>query len=134
MYPHVLSKVLIWVKTHGYRGIEFEEWDEHVWVFIRCYDKNVLRRVFVAILNRFSSNVTEEAIVLRRVIDDIGTNALVVFQCTPGHMGWLRRMSHIWVMRISRNSWSTRSLTCACSSGVSSEEDPASLALWNTTP
>ena len=71
MYPRFLSKVFTCAKAHGYCGIELVERGEHIWVFIRCWDINQFRRVCVPILDRFSSNVNEEVVVLGCIIDAI---------------------------------------------------------------
>ena len=78
MYPGILSKVFTWAKAHGYCGIEFVERGENIWVFIRCWDNNQFRRVCMAILDRFSSNVKEEVVVLGRIIDVNGPDVRVV--------------------------------------------------------
>ena len=78
MYLRILGKVFTWAKAHSYCGIEFVERGEHMWVFIRCWDSNQFRRVCVAILDRFSSNVKEEVVVLGRIIDAIGPDVRVV--------------------------------------------------------
>ena len=83
MYSRILSKVFTWAKAHGCCGIEFEERGEHVWAFIRCWDNSQFRRVCVSVLDRFSSNVNEEVVVLGRIIDALGLNVRVV----PVHGG-----------------------------------------------
>ena len=74
MYPRILSKVFTWAKAHGYCGIEFVEGGEHIRVLLRWWDNNQFRRLCVAVLDRFSSNVNEEVVVLGRIIDAIGPN------------------------------------------------------------
>ena len=78
MYPRILSKVFTWAKAHGYCGIEFVEPVEHIRVFIRCWDNNQFRRVCVAFLDWFASNVNEEVVVLGRINDEIGPDVRVV--------------------------------------------------------
>ena len=78
LYPSILSKIFTWAKTHGYCGIEFEERGEHIWVFFRCWNNSQFRRVCVSILDRFSSNVKEEVIVLGRILDAVRPNVLKV--------------------------------------------------------
>ena len=78
IYRRILSKVLTWVKTHGYCCIEFEERGEHTWAFIRCWDDSQFRRVCVSILDRFSRNANGEVIVLERIIDALGPNVRVI--------------------------------------------------------
>ena len=78
MYPRVLSKLFNWVKAHGFCGREFVKGGEHIWVFIRCRDNSQFRQVYVAILDRFSSTLNEEVVVLGRIIDAIGPDVRVV--------------------------------------------------------
>ena len=51
---------------------------EHTWVFLRCWDNSQFRRVCVAVLDRFSGNVSEEVVALGRIIDAIGLYVHVV--------------------------------------------------------
>ena len=51
---------------------------EHIWVFLRCWDGSQFRRVCVAVLDRFSGNVSEEVVVLGRIVDAIGPDVRVV--------------------------------------------------------
>ena len=78
MYPRILKKAFAWAQLHGYCGVEFVEQGEHTWVFLRCWDSSQFRRVCVAVLDRFSGNVSEEVVVLGRIIDAIGPDVRVV--------------------------------------------------------
>ena len=78
MYPCILNRVFTWSKAHGYCGVEFGERSEYVWALLLCWDNNQFRRVCVSILNRFSSNMSEEMVELGRVIDALGLNVRVV--------------------------------------------------------
>ena len=78
MYPRILKKAFTWAQLHGYCGVEFVEQGEHTWVFLRCWDSSQFRPVCVAVLDRFSGNVSEEAVVLGRFIDAIGPAVRVV--------------------------------------------------------
>ena len=78
MYPRILKKAFIWAQLHGYCGVEFVEQGEHTWVFLRCWDSSKFRRVCVAVLDRLSGNVSEEVVVLGRIIDSIGPDVRVV--------------------------------------------------------
>ena len=78
MYPRILKKVFTWARAHGYCGIEFVEEGDHTWVFLRCWDSSQFRRVCVAVLGRFSGDVSEEVAVLGRIIDAIGPDVRVV--------------------------------------------------------
>ena len=99
MYPRILSKVFTWAKAHGYCGIEFVERCEHIWVFIRCWDNNQIRRVCGAILDRFSSNVNEGVVVLGRIIDSVGPDVRVVSVQDGPHdtCGGLRKLLGQWI-------------------------------------
>ena len=78
MYPRILKKAFTWAQLHGYCGVEFMEEGEHTWVFLRCWDNSQFRRVCVAVLDRFSGNVSEEVVALGRIIDAIGPDVHVV--------------------------------------------------------
>ena len=76
--PRILSKVFTWAKTHGYCGVEFEERSQQIWAFVRCWDNSQFCRVCVSILSCSSSIVSEEVVVLGRIIDALGANVRVV--------------------------------------------------------
>ena len=78
MCPRILKKDFTWAQLHGYRGAEFVKEGEHTWVFLRCWDSSQFRRVCVAVLDRFSGDVSEEVAVLGRIIDAIGPNVRMV--------------------------------------------------------
>ena len=65
-------------KTLGYCSVEFEERGKHIWLFILCSDYSQIRRVCVSDLDRLSSNVNEEMVVLGAIIDALGPNFRVV--------------------------------------------------------
>ena len=74
----IFSNVFTWAKSHGYCGIEFDQRGEHVWAFIRCWENSQFLPVCVSVLDRFSSSVNEEVVVLGRIIDAHGLNVRVV--------------------------------------------------------
>ena len=78
MYPRILKKTFTWAQLHGYCGVEFVEQGEYTWVFLRGWDSSQFRRLCVAVLDRFSGNVSEEVVVLGRIIDAIGPDVRVV--------------------------------------------------------
>ena len=78
MYPQILKKAFTWAQLHGYCGVELVEQSEYTWVFLHCWDSSKFRRVCVAVLDRFSGNVSEEAVVLGRIIDAIGPDVRVL--------------------------------------------------------
>ena len=78
MYPRILARVFVWVKGHGKCSIEFEERGSEIWVIVRTWEKSTFRRVWVAVLSRFSENTTLEATVLGKILDAAGPNTAVV--------------------------------------------------------
>ena len=78
MYPRILKKTFTWAQLHGYCGVEFVEESEHTWVFLRCWDSSQFRRVCVAVLDRFSGDVSEEVVALGPIIDAIGPDVRVM--------------------------------------------------------
>ena len=47
-------------------------------MFLRCWASSQFRRGCVAVLDRFSGNVSEEVVVLGRIVDAVGPDVLVV--------------------------------------------------------
>ena len=78
MFPRILARVLGWVKSHGRFSIEIEERGSEIWVMVRTWERSTIRRVCVAVLNRFSANTTLEATVLDKILDGTGPDAAVV--------------------------------------------------------
>ena len=78
MFPRILACVFRWVKSHGRCSIEFEERGSEIWVMVRTWERSTLRRVCVAVLDRFSANTTLEATVLGKLLDAAGPDAAVV--------------------------------------------------------
>ena len=76
--PRILARVFGWVKSHGRCSIEFEERGSEIWVMVRTWERSTFRRVCVAVLNRFSANITLEATVLGKILDAAGPDAAVV--------------------------------------------------------
>ena len=75
--PRILSRVFGWVKAHGHCSIEFEERGSELSVLVRTWDRSTFRRVFVAVLSRFSANTTLEATIMA-ILDAAGPDASVV--------------------------------------------------------
>ena len=75
MYPRILSKVFTWAKAHGYCGIEFVERGAHLGVHSVLEKQPISSGVCF-----YSSNVTEEVVVLRqiRIIVALGPDVRVV--------------------------------------------------------
>ena len=78
MYPRILSRVFGWVNAHGHCSIEFEERGSELWVLVRTWDRSTFRRVFVALLSRFSANTTLEATILGKNLDAGGPDTSVM--------------------------------------------------------
>ena len=133
IYPRILSKVSTWSKTHGYCGIEFEERDKQIWSIIRSWDNNQLRRVCVSILDRFSSNVKEEVVVLGRIIDVLDPNDRVVSVHGGPHAIVEAYVNFLDSGYWSRNWLSFRCLTSAFSNAARIGLRQACLALWTPT-
>ena len=133
MYPRILKKAFTWAQLHGYCGVEFVEGGEHTWVFLRCWDSSQVRRVCVAILDRFSGDVSEEVVALGRIIDAIGPDVRVV-SVQGGPMLFWRRTSTSWAAGISRSWSNTHCSICASLSVVFKRLRPVFLGLWIHTP
>ena len=78
MNPRILARVFGWVKGHGKCSIEFEERGSEIWVMVRTWERSTLRRACVAVLSRFSANITLEATVLGKILDAAGPDTAVV--------------------------------------------------------
>ena len=69
MYPRILSRCFNWSKSHRSCGVEFEEVGDMVRVFLRTWHVDTFRRVCVASLDRYSSDLHQEVTALGRVVD-----------------------------------------------------------------
>ena len=78
MYPRILSRCINWARSHGNCGVEFEEEGDKVRVFLRTWDVDSFKRVCVATLDRYSSDLHQETSVLGRVGDALGPDVSVV--------------------------------------------------------
>ena len=77
MCPRILSRCINWARPHGSCGVEFEEEGDKVRVFLRTWDVDTFRRLCVATLDRYSSNLHQEISVLGRVVDALGPDVTV---------------------------------------------------------
>ena len=77
MYPRILSRCFNWAKSHGSCGVEFEKEGDKVRVFFRTWDVDTFRRVCVASLDRYSSDLHQEVTALSRVVDALGPDMSV---------------------------------------------------------
>ena len=78
MYSRTLSRCINWAKSHGSRGVEFEEESDKVRVFPCTWDVDIFRRVCVATLDRYSSYLHQEVAALGRTISALGPDVPVV--------------------------------------------------------
>ena len=77
MYPRILFCCVNWAKSHGSCGVEFEEEDDKVRVFLRTWDVDTFKRVCVATLDRYSSDPNQDIPVLGRIVDALGPDVSV---------------------------------------------------------
>ena len=77
MYPRILSRCIIWARSHGSYGVEFEEECDKVLGFLRLWDIDIFGRVCVATLGRYSSDPHQELTALGRVVDALGPDMSV---------------------------------------------------------
>ena len=59
-------------------GIEFEEHSSCTWVFIRTWEKDSLRRVCVAVLDRYFGDASTELTVLGRILSSVPSDCKLV--------------------------------------------------------
>ena len=67
-----------WAKSHGMCSVEFEDDGDEVRVFLRTWDVDTFRRVYVATLDRYSSDPHQEITALGRVVDALGSEVEIV--------------------------------------------------------
>ena len=78
MFPSILARVFVWVKSHGRCSNEFEERGSEIWVMVRTWERSTFQRVCVRVLDRFSANTTLKSTVLGKFLDASGPDAAVV--------------------------------------------------------
>ena len=78
MYPRILSRCINWAKSNGSCSVEFEEEGDKVRVFFRTWDIDIFKRVCVATLGRYSSELHQENSALGRIVDALGPDLSVV--------------------------------------------------------
>ena len=78
MYLRILSRCITWAKSYGSCSMEFEEEVDKVREFLRTWEIDIFRRVFVATLDRYSNNPYEEIAALGRIVDALGPDVSVV--------------------------------------------------------
>ena len=77
MYPRILSRCINWARSHGNCGVEFEAEGDKMRVFLRTWDMDTFRRVCVATLDRYSSDLHQEVSALGRLVDALGPDVSV---------------------------------------------------------
>ena len=77
MYPRLLSRRFNWAKSHGSWGVDCEDEGDKVRVFLRTWDVDTFRRVCVASLDCYSSDLHQEMTTLGRVVDALGPDVSV---------------------------------------------------------
>ena len=77
MYPRILSRCFNWAKSHGSCSVEFEEEGDKVRVFLRTWDVDTFKRVCVATLDCYSSDLHQEITALGRMVDALGPDVSV---------------------------------------------------------
>ena len=77
MYPRSLSRCFNWAKSHGSCSVEFEDEGDKMRVFLRTWDVDTFKRVSVATLDRYSSDLYQEIIALGRMVDALGPDVSV---------------------------------------------------------
>ena len=77
MNPRVLSRCINWARLHGRCGVDFEKEGDKFWVFLRTWDVDTFRRVCVATVDRYSSDLHQEISALGRIVDALGPDVSV---------------------------------------------------------
>ena len=77
MYPRLLSHCISWARSHGSCSVEFEEEADKVRVFFRTWEIDIFKRVCVATLVRYSSDLHQEISAFGRVVDALGPEVSV---------------------------------------------------------
>ena len=86
MPPRILSRVVGLAKAHHFYSLEFEEYGESFWAFMRTCEKGTFRRVAVNVTDRFAVDVTHELSVLRSVVSAVGGSASLVTVSGVSHV------------------------------------------------
>ena len=72
MYPRILSSCINWARSHGSCSVEFEAKGDKVQVFHRTWNIDVFRRVCVATLDCYSTDLHQEFSASGRLLDALG--------------------------------------------------------------
>ena len=85
MHSRILTRIVEWVKTHEFCGVEFLERGEKIWVCVRSWEATVLCRLCAVVLDSYSSDCKQEVAILARVIDAVGPDVSVVYVYGGAH-------------------------------------------------
>ena len=85
MLPRILLRVVGWAKAHQFYSLEVEERGVLLWAFMRTWE-DTLRRVAVAVTNRFAVDATHGLLVLGSVIAAVGGSASLVAVSGGSHV------------------------------------------------
>ena len=77
MYPRILSRCVKCARSHGSCSVESEEEGDKVRVFLRTWDVDTFKRVCVATLGRYSSDLHQKISVMGRIVDALGPDVSV---------------------------------------------------------
>ena len=86
MCPRILSRVVNWKKLCGQFSVEFEEGSEATLAFVRTWDRDTFRRVCVAVLNKYSGEVSGDAAVLGQFLSVVGPSVSLVALVGGSHV------------------------------------------------
>ena len=75
-----------WAKAHHFYSLEFEERKVALWVFMRTWEKNTLRRLAVAVTDRFSSDAMRDLSVFGSVEAAVGGSGSLVAVSGRSHV------------------------------------------------
>ena len=78
MFTRIVSRVVSWVKSGGQFGVQFEEGSEVTLVFVRTWDRDMFRRVCVAVLSKYKGKASCDAAVLEQLLSFVVPSVLLV--------------------------------------------------------
>ena len=117
MYPRTLSRCFNWAKSHGSCCVEFEEEGDKVRVFLRTWDVDTFKRVCVATVDRYSSDLHQEFTALGQMVDALGPDVSVA-SISGGSTSLWKPSVNIWAVGIVKNSLTTQFSIFGCLDGA----------------
>ena len=81
-----LSRAVGWANAHHFYSLEFEERGVALWAFMRTWEKDIFRRVAVAVTDRFTVDATHELSVLGSVVAAVGSSVSLVAVSGESHV------------------------------------------------